>query len=67
MSPSSSSSERPGGVQAVQRGVEGGHVAGVARAPVVEARAEGEAVSEAVGDGEAAGALQLGQHYYHLP
>ena len=61
--------KRPGGVQAVEGGVEGGNVAGVAprRPPVVEAGAEGEAVSEAVGDGEAAGALQLGQHDYHLP
>ena len=57
-------------MQAVQRGVEGRHVAaGVAapRAPVVEARSEGEAVSEAVGDGEAPRALELGQHDYHLP
>ena len=42
-------------------------MAGLARAPVVEAGAEGEAVREAVGDGEAPGALQLGQHNDHLP
>ena len=54
-------------MKAVQRGVERRDVAGLARAPVVEAGAEGEAVREAVRDGEAAGALQLGQHNDHLP
>ena len=54
-------------MQPVQRCVERWDVARLAGSPVIEAGAEGEAVREAVGDGEAPGALQLGQHNDNLP
>ena len=41
--------------------------AAAGRAPVIESGPKSEPVSEAVGDGEAARALELRQHNYHLP
>ena len=47
-------------------GVEPGDVLGAVRAPVVQAGLQRHAVGQPVRDGEAAAALQLGQHDDHL-
>ena len=59
-------------MEAVQSGVQPGQVAGggfLGRrlAPVVKPGGLAQPVGQAVGDGEATGALQLGQDDYHLP
>ena len=54
--------EGAGGVETVQPGVEPGDVLGAVRAPVVQAGLQRHAVGQPVRDGEAAAALQLGQH-----
>ena len=59
--------EGAGGVEAVQPGVEPGDVLGAVRAPVVQPGLQRHAVGQPVRDGEAAAALQLGQHDDHLP
>lgn len=54
-------------MEAVQPGVEPGDVLGAVRAPVVQPGLQRHAVGQPVRDGEAAAALQLGQHDDHLP
>lgn len=54
-------------MQAEDFSVYGGYVVGGGRTPVVQPPTVRHAVGEAVGDGEAPAALQLGQHDNHLP
>lgn len=53
-------------MQALDLRVDGRTVLGVGWAPVVQVAAVGEPMGQPVGYGEAAAALELRQHYYHL-
>lgn len=65
--PTSFSGDRPRCVQSVHESIDLRHVTGARRAPIVQARVETHPMGEPMRDGEAAGAIELGEHDDHLP